>query len=455
LRVSKLEKDIGIEVYASKLPGIGGKIRQFPEDFLVEEVLVDGSKAKISGVEAEAPKLAGGGRYLTCILVKRNWDTIRAVKKIAKRLGISPQRIQFAGIKDAKAVTAQHISIRGIAPEQLGRVRVKGISLRPLGFSGETVFPHLLFGNQFRIIIRAVSHHPSTIEKRLKNIQEELLNLGGVPNFFGHQRFGTVRPVTHLVGKFLVRNDLRRAALTFLARPSPYEHPESREARKRLGDTQNFEEALRYFPSHLGYERSMLDYLAKKPNDFVGAFRRLPTKLCQLFVQAYQSFLFNRFLSERIKRGLPLNEAHVGDYAVNLDANGLPTSGFTQATSQSLSKINEAIKENKMVVAIPLVGFRQPPSGGIQGEIEREILEAERLVPQDFKVSSMPETSAAGELRTAITPTVNLSIEEPSEDSANPHGQEVSLDFTLHRGCYATVVLREFMKPQNLIEAGF
>ena len=455
MNVPKLEKDIGIEIYASKSLGIGGKIRQFPEDFLVEEVLVDSSKAKISGAEAKIPQLAGGGRYLTCVLVKRNWDTIRAVKKIAKRLGISPQRIQFAGIKDAKAVTAQYISIRGVAPEQLVRVNVKGISLRPLGFSGETIFPHLLFGNQFHIIIRAVSHSSSTIEKRLKNTQKELLNLGGVPNFFGHQRFGTVRPVTHLVGKFLVRGNLKRAALTFLAKPSPYEHPESREARKRLGETQNLEEALRYFPSHLGYERSMLDYLAKHPNDFVGAFRRLPAKLCQLFVQAYQSFLFNKFLSERIKRVLPLSEAEVGDYVVNLDSNKLPTADFTQATSHSLSKINEALKEKKMAVAIPLVGFRQPPSGGIQGEIEQEILEVERLAPQDFKVSSMPEISAAGELRAAITPVVNLSIEEPSEDSANPSKQKVSLDFALHRGCYATVVLREFMKPRNLIEAGF
>lgn len=455
MRVPKLEKELGIEVYASESLGIGGKIRQLPEDFLVEEVLIDGSKAKISWAEAEASKLAGGGRYLICVLAKRNWDTIRAVKKIAKRLGISPQRIQFAGIKDAKAVTAQHISIRGVAPEQLVRVKVKGISLRLQGFSREMIFPHLLFGNQFHITIRAISHSPSTIEKRLKNIQNELLNLGGIPNFFGHQRFGTIRPVTHVVGKFLVRGDLKGAALTFLAKPSPYEYPESREARKRLGNTQNFEEALRYFPSHLGYERSMLDYLAKKPNDFVGAFRRLPQKLRQLFVQAYQSFLFNKFLSERIKRGLPLNEAQIGDYMVNLDSNELPTPDFTQATSPSLSKINKALKENKMAVAIPLVGFRQPPSGGIQGEIEQEILEAEGLAPQNFNVSSIPETSAAGELRTAITPIVNLSIEKPFEDSANPPGHKVGLDFALHRGCYATVVLREFMKPRNLIEAGF
>jgi tRNA pseudouridine13 synthase len=75
----------------------------------------------------------------------------------------------------------------------------------------------------------------------------ELDAMGGCPNFYGHQRFGTSRSITHLVGKHMLLGEWEEAAFTFLAKPSPYEHPESREARQRLWDTRNFKEALSYF----------------------------------------------------------------------------------------------------------------------------------------------------------------------------------------------------------------
>jgi len=453
LNVPRLEKQLGIEVYASSSLGIGGKIRQFSEDFVVEEALLDGSKAEISPVETQ--QLVGKGHYLICVLVKRDWDTFLAVRKVAKRLGISPKRIQIAGIKDAHALTAQHISIRRITPEQVSRVKIKDITLRPLRFSEEMVFSQLLLGNQFRVLIRAISHTSSVAERRVKKVHGELLSLGGVPNFFGHQRFGTVRPITHLVGRSITKGDWKNAALIFLAQPSPHEHPAAREARQQLQDTRNFREALRLFPRYLRYEQMMLTHLTKQPKDFVGAFRKLPLKLRRIFVQAYQSFLFNRFLSQRIRRGIPLNETQVGDYVVNLDNQGILTDEFTLVTAQSLSHVKKALNEGKMRVAIPLLGFKQNPSEGIQGEIEQEIIETENVVPRNFYVPLMPEISAPGRLRATLTPMIKLSVEQPTKDSANPPKQEIKLSFTLHRGSYATVLLREFMKPRNLIKAGF
>ena len=452
LRIPKLERELGIETYASQSPGISGRIRQFPEDFVVEEVLVDGAKAEVQPVETPQP--IGEGRYLICVLVKRDWDTLRAVKKVARRMGISYKRVQIAGIKDAKALTAQHISIRGVTPERVSRVKIKDIALRPLRFSDERIHSRLLLGNKFHILIRAISYSSSLIEKRVKNVQSELSSLGGFPNFFGHQRFGTVRPITHLVGCYLVRGSLKEAALTYLAQPSPYEHPESREARQQLRDTQDFKEALRSFPTYLRYERLMLTHLTRQPTDFVGAFRKLPLKLRRLLVQAYQSFLFNKFLSQRMKRGVGLNEPQVGEYVVHVDSHGLPTKS-AKVTSQSLSSVKKALREGRTRVAIPLVGYKQQPSDGVQGEIEREILEAENVAPRDFYVSSMLEASAPGGLRTILASIIDFSVEEASRDSASPRKRKMGLGFTLHRGSYATVLLREFMKPRNLIKAGF
>jgi len=257
------------------------------------------------------------------------------------------------------------------------------------------------------------------------------------------------------VGSFLVRGDLEKAALTFLAQPSPHENPESREARQQLLDTQDFKEAARSFPKHLKYERWMLSHLAKRPRDFVGAFRRLPKKLRKLFVQAYQSFLFNKFLSQRIQRDVPLDEAQIGDYALSIDDYGLPTTQFTQVTDQSIQGVEKALTEGRTRIAVPLIGFKQPPSNGIQGEIEREIIESEGISPRDFHVSSMPEISASGGLRTTLGPIIHLSAEEASSDSVNSSKRKVKLSFTLHRGSYATILLREFMKTRDIIEAGF
>lgn len=453
LKIPKLERELGIETYASQSPGISGRIREFPEDFVVEEVLMDGARAEVQPVETSQP--VGEGRYLICVLVKRDWDTLRAVKKVARRMGISYKRVQIAGIKDAKALTAQHISIRGVTPKRVSWVKIKDIALRPLRFSDERVHSRLLLGNKFHILIREISHPSSLIEKRVKNVQDGLSSMGGFPNFFGHQRFGTVRPVTHTVGGCLVRGSLEEAALTYLAQPSPHEHPESKEARQQLRDTQDFKEALRRFPTYLMYERLMLTHLTSQPSDFAGAFRKLPLKLRRLLVQAYQSFLFNKFLSQRMKRGVGLNEPQIGDYVVHVDSHGLPTNEFAQVTSQSLSGVKEALRDGRTQIAIPLIGFKQQPSGGVQGEIEREILEAENVAPRDFYVSSMAETSAPGGLRTILAPMIDLSVEEVSRDSASPRKRKVGLSFTLHRGSYATVLLREFMKPRNIIKAGF
>jgi tRNA pseudouridine13 synthase len=453
LRVPAIEKELGMEIYATKSPGVGGRIRQLIEDFVVEELLVDGSKAEVSPAEIHEP--VGRGRYLICVLVKRDWDTLLAVRNVARRLGVSHKRIRIAGMKDAKAITAQHISLQGVAPARASQVEIKDITLHPIRFSNRRIFSQLLLGNQFQVVIRAVSHTSSVVEQRVKNVQNELAGLGGVPNFFGHQRFGTIRPITHLVGRFLTKSDLEKAALAFLAQPSIHEHPESREAREQLRDNQDFEEALRCFPRQLRYECFMLGHLAKQPRDFVGAFRELPLKLRKLFVQAYQSFLFNKFLSERTRRGVPLNEAQIGDYVVKLDDHGLPTTEFKQVTGPSLQTVKDSLNEGKMQVAIPLVGFKQPPSQGVQGEIEKEILETENVNPQDFQISFMPEVSAPGMLRTILAPATNLSVEKASRDSANPSKRKTRLGFTLHRGSYATVLLREFMKPRDLIKAGF
>jgi tRNA pseudouridine13 synthase len=200
----------------------------------------------------------------------------------------------------------------------------------------------------------------------------------------------------------------------------------------------------------------MLKHLTERPEDFVGAFRRIPIRLRRLFVQAYQSYLFNRFLSRRIRNGLSLNSAQVGDYVVNVERSGLPmVTRYKMVSVEICAEICSLIRDGKMRLAIPLVGFKQHPSQGIQGETENQILEEEGVSLKNFRLTAVPEMSARGELRSVMAPLKNFLLDEVLNDSTMPSRNEVKVSFMLYRGSYATIVLRELMKPRNVIDAAF
>jgi tRNA pseudouridine13 synthase len=458
LLVPRIDKLLGIDVYATETTGVGGVIRESVDDFVVEEVLVDGSKAKIEK-SAESRVLGASTsrqRYLLCVLVKRNWDTFIAIKNIAKQLGISQRQIQIAGIKDAKAVTAQHITVENCSMEDASKVNVKDIEIRPVGYFRDKLSPYYLLGNSFTIRIKAIKRSESTIEKRITETARALETFGGIPNFFGHQRFGTTRPITHVVGKAIVEGDFEEAAMLFLAKPSVHEHPSSRKARTELQSTRDFKQALQNFPKQLRFERLMLSHLVEKPDDFVGAFRQLPNKLQSLFVQAYQSYLFNRFLSERVKNGFSLNKAEVGDYVVSVERSGLPMVNVAKvADAETVAEANKLIKAGRMRVALPLIGIKQRFSQGAMGQIERRILEEEGIKAESFRVNAIPKIGGRGGLRAVVAPIKDFKLQGIST-CADGHGEhEADLSFMLLRGSYATVLLREIMKPRNPISSGF
>ena len=451
----ELEARLGIEVYSTGTPGVGGRIRQTPEDFIVEEILTDGTTAKVDLSEIEEPGgLRGWGRHLLCIMVKRNRDTMITVRRIAEKLGINWRMIHIAGIKDTRALTAQFITISTVKLELLPKLRIDGTIIRPLRFLNEAISQRNLFGNHFHVTIRSIKLKPEVVRERIDRTVQDLERYGGLPNYFGHQRFGTVRPITHLIGRSIVKGDYKTAVSLFLSHRGGSEDQATEEARY-LSGIGEYRKALKLFPRHLSYERAILKYLVKYPRDYVGALMRLPVELRRLMVQAYQSYLYNRFLSRRIREGVPLNKAQVGDYILELDELGLPTERSVKASSGDLQEINREIAKHGMGIAIPLIGFKQGPSDGIQGDIEREILESEGVKPGDFNIKDMRDASAPGSLRPVLAQVMDFTVEKVSEDSLNLGKLMVELDFVLHRGVYGTILLREVMKPRNLVRSGF
>ncbi len=468
----EFEARIGIAFYSTQTEGIGGVIKTKPADFLVREI-----------TNREEQK---EGKYLIAELTKENWDTHSVINEISRRLRVSRNRIGFAGTKDKVAVTTQKISIwgEGIAETELERLKIADVSLKLIGSSNKAVSLGDLHGNEFEIVIRDIEGSKEEIKRKIAAITAEIENDGGVPNFFGVQRFGIRRPITHVVGKHLIKGRIKEAVLSYISDVFPDESEEAKQARLlcKEGELKGLKEGLKKMPPFLRYEKAILNELVKNlslcgapPHDptspvrdykkalpkkdeeayFISAFSVLPKNLQKLFVHAYQAYLFNLVLSRRMNQNLPFDEALVGDVVCFRDRFGLADlhkDRMEKVTEDKIEAINRLIKRGRAFVTVPAFGYETEFAEGVEGEIERKVLEDGGVKLNDFYIEKFPEISSKGIRRPVLVPVkVELSNEEVSDDDMNPGRNKVNLKFFLPKGSYATVVLREYMKSKQAV----
>jgi tRNA pseudouridine13 synthase len=156
-----------------------GRIKDDPEDFIVEEI------------PAYAP--SGTGEHVLIRLTKRDRTTPDAVRDVARALGCDPREAGYAGMKDKRAVTTQTISLhapRGTKASDLAArapsASVAGVTIHEASPHGNKLKPGHLLGNRFTITVRGVpSKRAAEVTASLERAARE-----GVPNAFGEQRFG-------------------------------------------------------------------------------------------------------------------------------------------------------------------------------------------------------------------------------------------------------------------------
>ncbi len=378
-------------------------------------------------------------------LSKKNWDTHHLVRELSRILRVSQKRFGWAGTKDRRAFTRQKISIWDMSEEEVARIRLKDVEVMPAGRSNKKISLGDLWGNHFKITIRDIAHSKDETLLRVSAITTELEN--GAPNFFGVQRFGENRPVTHIVGEAVLRGDLKEAALVYIAKPFPDEDEEVQKARQYVRDTGDLKTGVKIFPLRLQFERAMMNYLIGHPEDYAGAFRALSPNLMKMFLHAYQSYIFNIILTRRIAAGMSISQAYPGDVVCFKNEVGMPdTSRLQKVTSDNLDGINNLIKKGRAFVTAPLAGYDTQFSGGRQGEIESEVIRELGVDLNGFKVPELPEIASKGLRREIVLPVKpEFSV---MEDEINAGRIKVVLEFTLQKGGYATIVLREYMKGQ-------
>ena len=441
-----IERAVGMEHYVSDADGMGGHLRASPEDFRVTEL----EAFDTAPVDADT----GGYPHLVMRVELRDWDTNDFASALSDTLGISRERVSWAGTKDKRAVTRQLFSVKGIDPADLPTLG--GADIEVVGRSGRPILFGDLAGNAFEIVGRdtdAPDNAASVVadlrafagdEPADETLPEDQVTVG-VPNYFGQQRFGSRRPVTHEVGLAIVREDWTDAVLAYVGNPHEREPEETQAARAYVDGTRDWQGALDRLPRALGYERSMCHKLvengAEDPGDFREAIEALPTNLQTLFVNAAQSYVFNLICSERLERGLPFDQPVEGDIVCFADSDAteslrLPDTDRTQrVTAGRLATVERHCERGRAFVTAPLVGTETALADGEPGEIAREVLATVDLEPSDF---DLPGEFDSDGTRRAIQVRTDL--------AADRNGDALTFAFALPKGSYATVLLREFRK---------
>ncbi|WP_246987069.1 tRNA pseudouridine(13) synthase TruD [Halorientalis marina] len=449
-----VERAVGMAYYVSDVDGIGGRLRADPEDFRVTE---------IEAFESE-PVDADPGAYNHVLLraTLRDWDTNDFAAALSDALGASRERVSWAGTKDKRAVTTQLFTVRDADPEAVAAVDLGGADIEVLGRTGRDIFFGDLAGNAFEIVVRDpdAPEHVDAVTADLRAFAgvagegergadgaDDPADAAtvGVPNYFGQQRFGSRRPVTHEIGLAVLRDDWEGAVLAYVGNPSDREPAETREAREYVEETRDWQGGLDRMPEWLGYERAMLHELAERgssdADDFRAALETAPTNLQRLFVNAAQSALFNRMLSARLERGLPFDRPVAGDAVCFADRDApddlpLPDTDRTQRVDEDrVDTVTRHCERGRAFVTAPLVGTETTlaPADTEPGEIERTVLNEAGIEPADFDLPG--EFHSTGTRRAVLVRTDLAVTRDP-----------LTFEFRLPKGSYATVLLREYLK---------
>lgn len=371
------------------------RIKERPEDFVVEEVLT------VTHTKNDC---------FVFTLEKVNWETIAVVKAMARKVGVSQKRFGYAGLKDRRAVTRQKVSVSGVEKEQLIQLVLPRVNIFNIE-KGDCIRLGDHRGNKFDILVKDVTLDPERMERIKK----------GFPNYFGKQRFGDVRPITHEVGREIVRGNFDEAAFIFVAKPFPEERYYA--IRKALWKTQDFERAKKEYPRTLRYERAMLENIRLGGKE---AFKALPLRLNTLFIHAYQAHLFNKIVERRCDV-VPVTEVEPGDVIISwIEGKKV----LSIAGTHNMDKI----RKEGLCAAAPIIGYKTQVRGRMK-DITESVLEEEGITKEDFRIKEFPSLSSRGTYREILGKASELSykIEEGG----------VRLRFFLPKGQYATVFLEE------------
>ena len=388
------------------------KIKQLPSDFVVREV---------SGI-----KPGRMGIYAVYELAKFDIGTIEAMDIIGKFWALSRKAISAGGLKDRHAQTAQLISIYRGPDKDMTQDRFQ---LKYLGRVEHAIGPDSFDANHFDITIRDLSKpEMDRITQRLDEVRRD-----GLPNYFDEQRFGSVRAGNDFAAKQLIRRDYEGALKTALTSTSAADRKQVRDVRTAISQNWGkWAELMGLLPR--SPERSIVNYLRDhKPVNFRRAFELIDPKLVLLYLHAYQSYLWNKGLSQYLTRNIQ-NGANSNSEFIRFPYMLGEFVFYRQLPTEAL--------ESLQGLSIPFVTHRTVYNDSTIRQIFEGILKEEGIRMEDFKIRGMVKTYFRKGERNAIIFTDKLSVTAAESDELNKGKQKMTVSFEIPRGAYATILVK-------------
>ena len=382
------------------------KLKQLPEDFIVEELPLE--KASVEKDE-----------HTVFLLEKQEIDTFDAIRRIAGKLRISLFEIGYAGLKDKHALARQYISIP--TRYNVQGLKMDGLVLSFVGYSRKKIKIGDLTGNRFMITVRDVNENElADISKRAATIP-----ICGVPNYFDSQRFGSVID-SGFIGKYVILKQYESAVKQYLTGYQKSESKKMKDEKRRILPCWDDLSKVRVF--NKAFAAVIKEYI--KTKDWRVAYTKIPAHLREMFVNAYQSYLWNECVKELLKEGVETKKLYTVEYAIGA------LLFYTDLSEQEMNTILET--------------FQTISETALFSEYEQRIVDRvlakERLSLADFNIENETGNFFKTRPRQVLFIPTDFMISKPEHDEVNSRGnnqrKKIQISFSLPKGSYATIVTK-------------
>ena len=414
---------------SADIPGIGGRLKEVPEDFLVEELPL------------YAP--SGSGEHIYLLVEKRGMTAMEMYALIARHFGVKRSAVGYAGLKDKQAITRQVVSVHtpGKTVDDFPHFEHERVKILWADQHDNKLRRGHLAGNRFSIKVRGVA--PTDVRTALRVMR--VLEQQGAPERFGPQRFGYLEN-NHLIGQAILRRD-PVTALDLLLGPSETSPDQQRPAREHYA-AKDYKAARDAFPHAFKTERLALIALAngESPEQAIDA---IDPDILGFYISAFQSAVFNAVLDRRIEGGT-FGTLFEGDVTVT-------HAGRNPAVVDEVSLADEEFmaryKAMEFCASGPLWGRKMKRAAGAVDAVEVEMLGEFGFTPETLPDPAEFDLPMIGGTRRPLRcPVTNTEVEGGSDEL----GPYIRVAFDLPRGAFATVVLDEIMKlnPESSLDSG-